>query len=197
MTISYQLVNQNLNDAPTVFAAQVDTVLQGLGSIGLQDVFLTRREGLAQRLRLQMTLSYTTAGPLAVRATAFSGVNGDVDTQAAAFLAANPTYRVLFIRDIGSSQRGALDDNVIMLIYATTVLSNCGQDRSRPVIVEALGNILAGASGSVQLVGAAGLVAGGVITAINRFDSTWATGKRGYAQVRPGSCLWDGYPTCC
>ncbi len=195
---AYALIRQELSQSPAGFAADVNTWLTAAGPIGIQSAFLTRREAFGRRPRLDLTISYSTPGPLTLRAAAFGGgAATDPDALAAAFFAANPTYRVQFIRDIGDQRRGMLDSNLIMVIYGTTVLSNCGQDKQRTVIVEALAPIAAGASGSAQLVSEAGLVVGGVITVTNRFDTPWAAGTRGYASVRPGSCAWDGYPSCC
>jgi hypothetical protein len=195
---AYALIRQELSQSPAGFAADVNAWLVAAGSIGIQSLFLTRREAFGRRPRMDLTISYSTPGPLAFRAAAFGGSAAvDPDALAAAFFVANPTYRVHFTRDIGDQRRGMLDSNLIMVVYATNVLSNCGQDRQRTVVVEALGLIAPGASGNAQLVSAAGLVAGGVITVTNRFDSPWASGTRGYAAVRPGSCEWDGYPSCC
>ncbi len=195
---TYRLIRQELSQSISGFVADVSAVLGSLGPIGLQSVFLSRREGFGHRPRLDLTLCYATPGPLEFNAAFFGGSAGsDPDAQAASFFGADATFRAHFIRDVGDQRRGRLDSNAIMVIYATNELSNCGQDRQRPVIVEALGNIAAGATGSAQLVSASGLVLGGVISVVNRFDTLWAIGTRGYATVRPGTCVWDGYPSCC
>lgn len=202
MTIGYGLITQDSTQAVQQWVAAVNTYLAGLGPSGLQDVQLTRLEDLGKRGRLRVTIVSASGGPLSLGATYFGVTSGPQapDVQAAAFFVANPLYRALFIRDVGEEHRGGLDANAIMLIYGTTPLSNCGQSRSRPMIVQALGNIASGATGSAQLVTALGggtLVAGSVISVVNRFDTTWISGTRGYATPRAGSCVFDGFKTCC
>jgi hypothetical protein len=84
-----------------------------------------------------------------------------------------------------------------MAIYSESPKPNCGYNRSRVIIVQATANIAAGATGPAQLVDAAGLVTGQTIQVVNRFDSQWDTGTRGYASLRNGTCVWDGFKTCC
>lgn len=202
MTIGYALYTQQLNDSLPTYVASINTALTALGPIGVQDVLVTRLEdGPGKRGRLRITLSYSAPGTVLVGAAYFSSVlptdPGDVDAQAATFFATNPLYRALVIRDIGNEHRGGLDANAILVLYATTPLSNCGQDRARPMIVQALAGIAAGATGPVQMVSANGLIAGATLMAVNRFDTTWAVGTRGYAMPRAGTCIVDGYKTCC
>lgn len=197
--MAYALISQAISQSIAGFVAQVDAALVTVGPIGLQDALLTRRQGKGRgRPKLDLTLSYTTSGPLNMRAAYFTGAYGqDVDTQAAAFFAALPNARVHFIRDVGDDERGSLNSNAIMVIYSESVLPNCAYNRSRVVIVEATENIAAGATGDAQLVDASGLVVGETIQVVNRFDSQWDTGTRGYAVLRNGTCLWDGFQTCC
>jgi hypothetical protein len=197
--IAATIISQDLSQAVLPFVTSVDNALLALGPVGIQDLVLTRREGMQRRIpRMDLTVSYVSPGPLTFRATAFAGRSGDdVDAQSASFFAANPTYRAHFIRDVGDDRRGSLQPNAIMVVYAEMGLSNCGYNRSRVVVVEPLANIAAGASGLAQVVGAAGPLPGEVITVVNRFDSTWVAGARGYASPRNGSCIWDGYKTCC
>ena len=199
MTITYTLITQDSTQSVQSWVAAVSTALAGLGLVGLQDVLVTRLEAFGKRGRLRVTLSTTSAGPVSLAAVYFGVTSGPTspDVQAAAFFAANPLFRVLFIRDVGEEHRGGLDSNAIMVIYGTTPLSNCGQGRSRPMIVQALGNIVSGATGSAQMVSAAGLVAGSVISVVNRFDTTWVAGTNGYATPRAGTCIFDGFKTCC
>jgi len=198
MAARFIRIAQALSVSAESYVQQVDLALQALGPIGLQSLVVTRREGDNRRVpRLETTISYVTPGPVDFRAIAFSSTQGqDPDVIAAALFANNPSARVHFIRDVSSDHRGSLDNNIIMLIYAETVMPNCGYDRSKVVIVEALAPILAGASGNAEIVSASGL-AGQVISIVNRFDSTWNAGARGYATTRLGSCIWDGYKTCC
>ena len=199
MTIGYGLIIQDSTQSVQSWVAAVNTYLAGLGLVGLQDVQLTRLEDLGKRGRLRLTVVSASGGPLTLGAAYFGVTAGPLapDVQAAAFFAANPLFRVLFIRDVGEEHRGGLDSNAIMVIYGTTPLSNCGQGRSRPMIVQALGNIASGATGSAQMVSAAGLVAGSVISVVNRFDTTWVAGTNGYATPRAGTCIFDGFKTCC
>lgn len=199
MTIGYKLLTQGVSQAVQSFVSDVDIALVALGTIGMQDVILTRLEDLGKRPRLRLTLSYSTPGPLQMRAAYFGITSGPQapDVQSAAFFAATPLARAAFIRDVGNEMRGQLDSNAIMVIYGTTPLTNCGQGRARPMIVQALAPIAAGAAGSAQMVSSTGLVAGAVVSIVNRFDTTWATGARGYAIARAGSCIMDGFKTCC
>ncbi len=196
---TYARISQDLSQAIGPYVAAVDAALLALGPIGLQTAFLTRRQGkTGGRPKLDLTLSYTPAGPITMRAAYFTAAYGqDPDVQAAAFFAGLPTARVHFLRDVGDDARGSLDANAIMAIYSTSLLPNCGYDRSRVIIVETLEDIAAGATGDAQLVDAAGLVTGEVIEVVNRFDSQWDLGTRGYAIIQNGTCVWDGFKTCC
>jgi hypothetical protein len=199
MSIGYGLVTQDSTQAVQQWVAAVNAYLVGLGAAGLQDVAITRLEDLGKRGRLRATIVSASNGPLVLGASYFGVTSGPTppDAQAAAFFVANPLFRALFIRDVGEEHRGGLDQNAIMVIYGTTPITNCGQGRSRPMIVQALGNIASGATGSAQLVSAAGLVAGSVISVVNRFDTTWLGGTNGYATPRAGTCVFDGFKTCC
>lgn len=193
------LVSQQISVGVSSFVTAVDAALVALGPIGLQDVVLTRRQGQsAGRPKLDVSLVYVTPGPLSFRAAYFTAAYGqDLDTQAATFFAGLPLARAHFIRDVGDDSRGALNADAIMVVYSLSPLPNCGYDKSRVVIVETLEDIAAGSSGDAQLVDANGLVTGQVIEVINRFDSQWDVGTRGYASLRNGTCLWDGFKTCC
>lgn len=195
----FALVTQQISEGIGSFVTAVDAALVAIGPIGLQDLVLSRRQGQSSgRPKLDITLSYTTPGPIAFRAAYFTGAYGqNPDTLAAAFFAGLPLARAHFIRDVGDDSRGALNADAIMVVYSASPLPNCGYDRSRVVIVETTANITAGASGPAQLVDAAGLVTGQVIQVVNRFDSQWNVGTRGYASLRNGTCLWDGFKTCC
>ena len=199
MTIAFALISQQVSDGVSTFVAAVDAALLALGAIGLQDAVLTRRQGKSGgRPKLDLSLSYAAAGPLIMRAAYFTAAYGqDPDAQAAAFFAGTPNARAHFIRDVGDDTRGSLNANAIMVIYSTSALPNCGYDRSRVVIVETLADIAAGDTGPAQLVSAAGLVTGETIQVVNRFDSQWDVGTRGYATLRNGTCVWDGFKTCC
>lgn len=193
------LISQDLSQGIQPYVADVNAALQALGPVGIQDVIVTRREGMQRRVpKLSTTVSYVSPGPLSFRAASFLGRSGaDVDASAIAFFAANPTYRAHFIRDVGDDRRGSLVPNGIMVVYATQTLSNCGYNRSRIVVVQALAPIAAGASGSAQVVGVSGLLAGQTLTVVNRSDTSWSAGARGYASLRNGTCVWDGFKTCC
>ncbi len=195
----FALISQGISEGIGGFVADVDAALVALGPIGVQDLVLTRRQGKSSgRPKLDLTLSYATPGPISLRAAYFTAAYGqDVDTQAAAFFAAIPTARVHFTRDVGDDTRGSLNADAIMVVYSESPLPNCAYNKSRVVIVETLENIAPGASGDAQLVDAAGLVVGEVIEVVNRFDSQWDIGTRGYASLRNGTCVWDGFKTCC
>lgn len=187
---------QDLNEATGEYVDRLDAFLQSLGPAGLQDAVLTKRLDL-NTIRFELTLTLQRPGPLTLRAEYFSSIGGSPpDTQLAAFFAARPNGRVVAIRDVSQERRRKLDQNAILVIWANSLLPNCGWDVSRPVIVEATALIGVGASGPARLVTTAGL-AGNAITVLNRSGAAWANGKRGYAALRPGTCLWDGYPTCC
>ena len=194
--IRYIPVNQQLNQSTQDYVDSVSDALIAAGAVGVQDVFVTRRLDY-QTVRFATTLVITDPGPAQVRAAYFSTLAGSsVDTQVDAFFAANPTYRILFVRDVSQEIRRRLDRDAVMVFYIEGLIPNCGQDRSRPVIVQALGDIAAGATGQVQLAGAVG-VESDVFTVTNRSALLWSDGARGYAQVQPWSCMWVGYPTCC
>lgn len=197
MSTIFDLFAQQLNEATQVFASRLDAYLQALGGIGLQDVPLNRRLDM-NAIRYELTLQYASGGPQTFRAAYFSTVLSSVpvDTQFSTFFAGLPSSRAAFILDVSQERRRALDHDAVLVIYTSNLVPNCGQDRSRPVIVQALGNIAAGASGNVQLVSSTGLITG-TFAAVNRSGAVWAAGTRGYAAVRPGTCIWDGYPTCC
>ncbi len=196
MTIVFRPFVQYLNEATSVMIARLDAELTAIGPVGMQDVLMTKRLTL-NTVRWEFTLQYTTPGPAQFGATYFSALSGtSVDAQAAAFFALNPLRRVHFIQDMSQERRRKLDHDAVCCIYTTTLIPNCGQDRSRPIIVQALANIAAGATGNVQMVAASGLLSN-VIAVVNRGGFQWDSGERGYAAARPGTCVWDGYPTCC
>lgn len=202
MPILFALFVQDVSQSLQSYVAAINTALVALGPIGLQDVVVTRLEdGPGRRGRLRTTISYTRSGTVNVGAAYFSANiptdPGDVDAQAAAFFATNFRARSLFIRDIGDNLRGGLDSNAIMVLYATNQLSNCGQNRARPMIVSALANIAAGASGYAQMVSATGPIPTVILNLVNRSSFTWPAGELGYAAPRVGSCIVDGYVTCC
>lgn len=193
---TFELFAQDLNEAVSGYVARLDARLQALGPIGLQDTVLTRRLDL-NTIRYELTLSYQQPGTASMRAAFFAATTAQsVDAQVAAAFALLPSARIVFVHDVSQERRRKLDHDSVMVIYTETLVPNCGQDRSRPVIVEANALIAAGASGSCTLVTASGLTAD-VITVLNRSGAAWAAGKRGYAAARPGTCIWDGYPTCC
>jgi len=194
--ISILAINQELSQSTEAFVVAVNNALAAASPMGLQDVFLTRRLDLSNP-RFNCTLSLASPGPVSMRAVYFTTLSGTpVDVQVAAFFAANPSYRILFTRDVSQEVRRSLDHDAVMVIYATTLLPNAGQDRSRPVIVQANALITPGSTGEVALVGASGVLSP-LIMARNRGGINWMAGVRGYAQVRPGTGVWDGYPSCC
>lgn len=194
---SFQLFAQNLNESTAAYIARLDTYLQSLGAIGLQDVTLTKRLSL-NAIRWEITLAYQTPGPLTFRAAYFSTLNGagTVEAQAAAFFAANPTYRMHFIKDVSQERRRKLDHDAVLCIYTASVVPNCGFGHGRPVIVKATAAIGIGATGAARLVSSSGLLADSV-NVVNRSGIAWAMNTMGYAVMRQASCVWDGYPTCC
>jgi hypothetical protein len=196
MTTTYQLFTQDMNEATSAMVSRLDALLLALGPIGLQDTVLSRRLNL-NTIRYELTLEYQTPGPAQFRAVYFTSLSGtSPDSQAAAFFAAHPSFRIHFVHDVSQERRRKLDVDSVMAIYADSLIPNCGQDRSRPVVVQAVGNIAAGASGNVTLVAASGLLPN-TFAAVNRMDFNWLAGQRGYASLRPGTCIWDAYPTCC
>lgn len=202
MAILYALFVQDVSQSLQSYVAAINTALMALGPIGLQDVTMTRLEdGPGKRGRLRTTVSYTQGGTVTIGAVYFSANiptdPGNVDAQAAAFFASKFRARSLFIRDIGDNLRGGLDSNAIMVLYATTPISNCGQNRARPMIVSALADILSGSNGYVQLVDAYGPIPGVIMNVLNRTSYTWPAGELGYAAPRVGSCIIDAYTTCC
>lgn len=189
------LLSQNLAESPQGLASRIDTYLVSVGFIGLQEVLVTRRSD-APGPRFTVSLVFTTSGPLAMRATCFVGtLTSPAATQATAFLAANPTYRGHFVRDLGDQRRGKLNTDVVMLVYAATSQTNCGYDRSKLIVVKSSQAILSGATGAAVRV-----VPGSTketITVVNRSTQTWVNGGFGYAFPKAGDCTWEGVPTCC
>src|SRR5271156_5729916 len=139
MTIGYQLLTQGVSESVMGFVADVNTFLAGIGPIGLQDAFLTRLEDLNKRGRLRLTLSYNTPGAVQLGASYFGVTSGPQppDVQAATFFVAHPLYRAIFIRDVGDEFRGGLDAHASMVIYGLSPVTNVGQGRARPMIVQA------------------------------------------------------------
>lgn len=202
MAVLFALFVQDVSQSLQGYVAGINTALAALGTVGIQDVVVTRLEdGPGRRGRLRTTISYTRNGTVNVGAAYFSANiptdPGDVDAQAAAFFSAKPLSRSLFIRDIGDNLRGGLDSNAIMVLYATSLVSNCGHNRARPMLVSALAAIASGASGYAQMVNANGPIFGSVMNLVNRSNFTWPAGEVGYAAPRVGSCIVDGYVTCC
>ncbi len=189
------LIAQALTESPAALAARVDAYLVSQTAIGLQDVLVTRRSD-APGPRYTISLVFTVPGPLAMRATCFIGTpTSPAQTQVNAFLAANPTYRAHFLRDLGDQRRGRLNTDVLMLLYAATSQTNCGYDRSKLIVVKATQLILTGATGT-----AVRIVPGATketISVVNRSTQSWVNGGFGYAFPKAGDCTWEGVPTCC
>lgn len=189
------LISQNLAESPSGLTSRIDAYLVSQGSIGLQQVLVTRRSD-APGPRFTVSLSFTVSGPLAMRATCFVGTpTSPAATQATAFLAAHPTYRGHFVRDLGDQRRGKLNTDVVMLVYAATSQTNCGYDRSKLIVVRATQQMLTGASGSAVRITPNGDKE--TITVVNRSTQTWVLGGFGFAFPKAGDCTWEGVPTCC
>lgn len=186
------LIAQNESEGNLPYGARIDAVLQSLGPIGITSLLLQHRaDG-----RSALTVLFSTGGQLAARAATFEGtVTLTATAQANAFLAANPTYLPLFIRDIGSQLTRSLSRDVILLIYSTLGMPNCGQGLGTLAVVRSLALIAPGATGNVTQVTPTGL--SGTYAVVNRSTAAWAAGVDGYAQARVGSCVLDGYPQSC
>ncbi len=190
-----QLIAQELNQSPADLVAAVDAALVAASSMGLQTCLVTRRS-YAPGPRFTVTLVYTVPAQLVLRAASFIGTpTSSAESLANAFLAAHPTYRGHFLRDIGDQRRGHLGIDALMLIYATSSKPNCGYDRSRMIVVQALGNILPGASGAALIMSATGST--NLVTVTNQSVNTFAFHTFGYAFPRAGDCTYDVVPTCC
>lgn len=191
-----KLFAQGISETPAGLAADLDTFLQTAGAIGIRSLLVTRRVR-APGPRLSFTLLYApNAATTAFRCVAFTGTPSNPSaSQQTAFLTANPTYRGHILRDIGDQRRGKLDNDVLMLVYATNALPNCGWDRSQAIIVQSTGTIAAGASGPATRITGSGAV--DAITLTNRSVISWTSGVYGLAFPRPGACTWDGVPSCC
>jgi len=196
MAITYTVFDQELSEAVPTYVARLDALLLSLGPIGLQDVALSKRLRM-NTIRYELTLQYSTPGPAQFRAVCFEAqADVDVDALANAFFAAHPTYRIHFLLDVSLERRRNALQNSIMAIYADSVIPNCGSDRSRPVVVQAVDPIAAGDTGLVAQVAASGVL-GIQFEVVNRSGFTWPSGGLGYASARMGTCVWDGYATCC
>jgi hypothetical protein len=191
-----KLFAQGISETPAGLAADINTWLGTVGPIGLQSVLVTRRVR-SPGPRLSITVLYVpSAGTTAFGCTALTGTPlSSSATQLTAFLAANPAYRGHFIRDIGDQRRGKLDNDVLMLLYATSALPNCGWDRSQAIVVQSTAIIAPGASGAGVRISSAGVEEAIVMT--NRSTISWVLGAYGIGSPRSGSCIWDAVPNCC
>lgn len=186
------LIAQGDSESPVPYGARIDATLQALGSIGLNSfLFQHRANGTGA-----LTILYSTSGQVAARAATFEGTaTSPASTQATAFLAANPTFQPLFVRDIGSQLTRSLSRDIVLLVYSTNSMPNCGQGLGSLAVVRSLAAIAPGATGNVTQVTSSGLL--GTYAAVNRSTAAWAAGVDGYAQARAGSCILDGYPQAC
>ncbi len=189
------LIAQQLSESPAGLVGRIDAYLVAQGPIGLQQVLVTRRSD-APGPRFTVSLAFTVPGPLALRAACFTGTPAaPAATLATAFLAANPTFRGHFVRDLGDQRRGHLNIDVVMLVYAASSQTNCGYDRSKLIAVRATQLILTGATGTAVRISPSGDLE--AISVVNRSTQSWLNGAFGYAFPRAGDCTWDGVPTCC
>ncbi len=196
MPITFTVFDQTLSEAVPVYVARLDAFLLALGPIGLQDVALSKRLHMGT-IRYETTLQYTTPGPAQFRAACFEArADADVDALANAFFLANPSYRIHFVLDVSLERRRSVLQNSIMVLYVDSVIPNCGSDRSRPIVVEAVALIPPNATGPVVQVSASGVV-GSPFNVVNRTNIWWPIGRHGYAAARMGTCVWDGYAGCC
>jgi hypothetical protein len=191
-----QSVTQQLNESVQAWAVRLNAFLSSLGACSLQDFDLTRRENRST-LQLVAAVTYQSPGSVLAGATAFVG-NGTTSGEALAntFLAANPTYRVLFMRDVSNPHRRSLNDDAVLLVYSLSVLSNCAQGECSIMIVEPVADIAPGDTGVAFLVTAAGTSTTSLMVE-NRSALTWPAGGRGYAAPILGSCTWAGVASCC
>lgn len=191
-----KLFAQGISETPVGLAGDLNTFLSTAGGIGIRSLLVTRRVR-APGPRLSFTLLYSpNAGTTAFACTAFTGTAASSSaSQLTAFLAAHPAYRGHILRDIGDQRRGKLDSDVLMLLYATDALPNCGWDKSKAIIVQSTGTIAAGATGAAVRISGTGVT--DAITITNRSIISWASGAYGLGYPRSGSCTWDAVPNCC
>jgi hypothetical protein len=189
-------VTQQLSESVVVWATRLDAFLSSLGACSIQDLDVIYREGQT-RAQLVAAVTYISPGSSLIRAQAFAGSGvTSAGALANAFLVANPTYRILYLRDVSDPQRRSLNTDVVLLVYSTDSLSNCAQGECTLTIVQAVADIAPGATGAALLVGASGATAT-TMTVENRSLLTWPAGGRGYAAPILGACTWAGVPTCC
>jgi len=186
------LIAQDQAEGNLPYGARINAALIALGPIGISGfVFQHRSQGVGA-----LSLSYSASGQTAARAAAFEGsAASSASAQATAFLAANPTYIPLLVRDIGNQRERSLSRDVILLVYSIAGMPNCGQGLGSLAVVRSLAIIAPGATGNVTQVTAAGL--SGTYAVVNRSTASWALGVDGYAQARAGSCILDGFPQAC
>ncbi len=189
------LIAQQLAESPAGLVGRIDAYLVSQGAIGLQQVLVTRRSD-APGPRFTVSLVFTVPGTISLRAMCFTGTpTSPAVIQATAFLAANPTYRGHFVRDLGDQRRGGLNTDVVMLLYAANSQSNCGYDRSKMIVARATADILAGDTGTAVRITPTGDQE--TITVVNLSTQTWLLDAFGYAFPKAGDCTWEGVPTCC
>ncbi len=198
-TTFVQIKSDNPQNNPAELADLLDAQLLALGSIGIQDLQLEKRQLFGNPL-LMFTLSAEAPGPLQFRATYFSqdqGISTDIDTQYNDFFAADLTRRDFFMFDVSSDLRRSTNRDAIIVVYAASAAANSGPNSSeRVLIVEATENIGAGAPGNAAIVSSTGLLDAVFIR--NRSSFVWTSGDRGYAAVsNPDAGIMDAYQICC
>lgn len=189
------LISQNQNDAPLTFVDRVSAALLALGTIGLNNAVIQHRSGGNETGLLQLTIVYAPSAAASVHAVGFQrDAASSATAQANAFLAANPTYTVRYLFDIGSQNRRSLARDAIMLLYVDGGLPGCADFRGL-IPVQSVGAIASGATGLVWQLTLGGNK--GPYQATNGTQSVWAAGATGYAAADPLTCILRGYPSCC
>lgn len=185
-----------LNAAPSTLATALNTFFTSQGPLDLKTIEFNRATS-ARTAPLSVDLTYADPGVMNYTATYLEGANAAaLDAAVAAFFTTNPDARVWHLLDVSPERRRTLARDAVILITADDLGTPCGVGGQYSIFVAPILDILPGASGDAEILGAGGGT-GTTVTVRNNYDFTWAAGDRGSAVLDPLTCAWQGFPSCC
>lgn len=184
-------ITASLSLGAQAIAAQVNSVLAGLGGIQIVDIrsaiFQTERSGNL----VSITICYQgLPSGITYKAIAIIGPGKyNVDGQCAIWFTNNPTAVPTSILDVTPPDE--TDNEAIVLIYTTTTAALNPIQPTRIVRNTSGGAIAPLASGTMTVMDSAGATAL-TITVVNDSGVSWGTSVDGYATIEAIAGVWTG-----
>lgn len=193
MTTLCRTINAGLNASPAETTQAVNLFLAGVNPISVVsfDKAFFGRTGE----QINIKLCYQTGGAQYTALFFQSDASQTADQKANTFFAGNPAFRAPYILDISNPYLRSLIKDVC-LVLSISDFSIDIQANKYMAIVEPTAPILAGATGTFNIIGSTGAL-GSVLTAVNRDIGAWGPGEYGWAATDPVTGIWQAWSTCC